>query len=138
MAKDIIHDAVKNALLKDGWHITDDPFRMEYEEIEVFADLAAERSPIVAEKEGQKIVVEIKTFAGRSFIRQLQQALGQYSLYLDMIELNELDYELYLAISHSTYFDFFLRKGTSLIVERRQMKLLVVDTVREEVLQWLR
>ena len=83
MAKDIIHDAVKNALIKDGWQITHDPFRMEYEEIEVFADLAAERSPIVAEKEGQKMVVEIKTFAGRSFIRQLQQALGEYSLYLD-------------------------------------------------------
>ena len=136
MAKDIIHDAVKNALIKDGWQITHDPFRMEYEEIEVFADLAAERSPIVAEKEGQKIVVEIKTFAGRSFIRQLQQALGQYSLYLDIIELNELDYELYLAISHSTYYDFFLRKGTREIIERRQLKVLVVDVVREEIIQW--
>ncbi|CCQ59468.1 hypothetical protein CWATWH0005_1292 [Crocosphaera watsonii WH 0005] len=24
-AKDIYHDAVKNALIKDGWKITDDP-----------------------------------------------------------------------------------------------------------------
>ncbi len=26
MAKDIIHDMVKNALIKDGWMITADPF----------------------------------------------------------------------------------------------------------------
>lgn len=56
------------------------PFRMEYEEIEVFADLAAERSPIVASKENKKIVVEIKTFAGRSFIRQLQTLKSIFTL----------------------------------------------------------
>lgn len=26
--KDRIHEAVKNALVKDGWTITDDPFRL--------------------------------------------------------------------------------------------------------------
>jgi hypothetical protein len=26
MAKDLFHDAVRNALIKDGWQITDDPF----------------------------------------------------------------------------------------------------------------
>jgi hypothetical protein len=29
MAKDIFHDCVKNALIKDGWTITDDPLRLE-------------------------------------------------------------------------------------------------------------
>lgn len=43
MAKDIIHDAVKQALIKDGWTITDDPFRVQYEEFELFADLGAKR-----------------------------------------------------------------------------------------------
>lgn len=39
MAKDIIHDAVKNALIKDGWTITADPFRIEYEEFILFTVL---------------------------------------------------------------------------------------------------
>ncbi len=51
MAKDIIHDAVKNALIKDGWTITHDPFTIAYEEVSLSADLAAER-PIAAERAG--------------------------------------------------------------------------------------
>ena len=38
---DKIHNAVKNALIKDGWKITHDPYTIEYEEITVQADLAA-------------------------------------------------------------------------------------------------
>jgi hypothetical protein len=37
--KDRIHEAVKNALIKDGWTITDDPFRIHYEDADVYADL---------------------------------------------------------------------------------------------------
>ncbi len=29
-AQDLHHDAVKPALIKDGWHITDDPFNIGY------------------------------------------------------------------------------------------------------------
>ena len=38
--KDLIHDPVKNALIKDGWTITNDPFRIVYEDADVYADLA--------------------------------------------------------------------------------------------------
>ena len=40
---DLIHNSVKNALVKDGWQITADPFKIEYEEVKLYADLAAER-----------------------------------------------------------------------------------------------
>jgi len=138
MAKDTIHDSIKNALSKAGWTITAEFLQIEYEELEIFADLVAEREPIVAEKDGQKIIVEVKTFAGRSFIRELQQALGQYDLYHEIIELAELNYELYLAISATIYETFFLRKGTHEIIQRRQLKLLVVDVDREEIVQWIK
>ena len=49
MAKDIIHDAVKTALIKDGWKITDDPLHIKYKDLELQADLGAER-PIAAFK----------------------------------------------------------------------------------------
>ena len=64
-AKDTYRHAVKNALLKDGWTITADPYFIQYEDAELYADLAAEK-PIAAERQGQKIVVEIKSFSGRS------------------------------------------------------------------------
>ncbi len=60
-AKDIYHNEVKNALIKDGWTITDDPYFIKYEDAELYADQAAEK-PIAAERQGQKIVVEIKSF----------------------------------------------------------------------------
>ncbi|QXE25513.1 fdxN element excision controlling factor XisH [Richelia sinica FACHB-800] len=43
-AKDIYHDAVKNALIKDGWAILADPYIIEYEDDNFFADLLAEKT----------------------------------------------------------------------------------------------
>ena len=42
-AKDFLHDAVRTALEKDGWTITDDPLTFKAEGIRFFIDLAAER-----------------------------------------------------------------------------------------------
>jgi XisH protein len=60
---DIIHNAVKGALIKDGWTITDDPFIIEYKKTKLYADLGAER-PIAAQRGGLRIVVEVKSFVG--------------------------------------------------------------------------
>ena len=55
-AKDKIHDAVKNALIKAGWTITDDPLSLTFaEDATVFVDLGAERL-IAAEQGSTKIV----------------------------------------------------------------------------------
>lgn len=72
---DIIHNAVKNALLNDGWTITDDPYVIQYRRTTLFADLGAER-PLGAERFGQKIVVEVKSFIGASKIQDLKETLG--------------------------------------------------------------
>ena len=74
-ARDKYHDAVKNALIKDSWTITADPYIIRYEDAELYADLAAER-PIAAERQGQKIVVEIKSFIGKSLMSDFHNALG--------------------------------------------------------------
>ena len=137
MAKDVIHDAIKNALIKDGWIITADPFRLKYEEFDLLADLSAERT-IIATKENHHIIVEIKSFAGRSFVKELQQALGQYEIYFDIIELTGLDYELYLAISHLTYRDFFTQKATQMVLQRHHLRVLVVNIEEEEIVQWIK
>jgi hypothetical protein len=53
-AKDIFHNAVKNALIKDGWTITHDPLRLTWGGKDMYVDLGAERL-LAAEKAGQQI-----------------------------------------------------------------------------------
>ena len=113
-AKDIYHNAVKNALVKDGWTITADPYSIKYEDAELYADIAAEK-PIAAQKQGQKIVVEIKSFVGRSQMYDFHLALGQYMVYRKLIQLTAPEYTLYLAIDDVVYKDFFQRKSVQVI-----------------------
>lgn len=133
MAKDLIHNAVKHALQKSGWEIVADPFRLIYAEFVLLADLAA--VPL-AQQARSKLIVEIKSFAGRSFVRELQQALGQYVMYRDFLELNQLDYDLYLAVSDIGYRDLFSQQAARVIVQRHEVKLLVVNIEQEEIVQW--
>ena len=82
---DIIHKAVKNALIKDGWIITDDPYIIEYRKTKLYADLGAER-PIAVQRNEQKLVVEVKSFVGTSKLQDLKGALGQYDIYRYLLD----------------------------------------------------
>lgn len=138
MAKDAIHDAVKNALIKDGWTIIREHFQLSYGELEGYVDIAAERQPIVATRDNNRIVVEVKTFSGRSFMREFQQAIGQYELYRDLIELTQQDFQLILAVSDYVYNTYFTRPTTTLVIQRHQMHLLVINVKNEEVFKWVK
>ncbi len=65
MARDLFHTAVKVALEKENWVITDDPLKVEVGGAKFEIDLGAERL-LAAERSGVKIAVEIKTFLGDS------------------------------------------------------------------------
>ncbi len=134
--KDIYHDAIKNALIKDCWTITADPYKIKYKDAELFADLSAEK-PIAAEQNGRKIVVEIKSFLSPSPMRDFELALGQYILYRNLINLTEPEYIIYLAIKESTYENFFTRDSIKEIVELNQILMIVVNVEKEEILQWI-
>jgi hypothetical protein len=133
---DTIHNAVKNALIRDGWTITAEPYRIRYEEITVYADLAAEM-PIAAERKGQKIIVEVKSFIGISKLQELKEALGQYDIYLYLLEETEPDRKLYVAISETAQKEFFKRKAIQLIIHKHKLPLIVVDLDKEEIVTWI-
>jgi hypothetical protein len=133
---DLIHDAVKNALIKDGWTITADPYTIQYEEVKLFADLAADR-PIAAERAGQKIVVEVKSFINLSPVHDFQAALGQYEMYRSYLELTAPERKLYLAVNSTVYSNFFELKAIQLLVQRHQLSILTVEVEKEEVEQWI-
>lgn len=135
-ARDVYHEAVKNALIDDGWMIIADPFIIKYEDAELYADLAAEK-PIAAERQGQRIVVEIKSFLGKSPMTDFHNALGQYMVYRGLIQLTEPDYQLFLAIDDLTYSDFFHRPSIQAIIHQNNLHLLVVNISQERIEQWI-
>ncbi len=135
-AHDLYHDAVKNALIKDGWTITHDPFRMELGRRDMYVDLGAERL-LAAEKANQRIAVEIKSFVGPSDIADLEQALGQYILYHDVLEEIEPDRILYLAVPQAKLDTLFAEPVGDLLVRKGRARLIGFRPDTEEITRWI-
>lgn len=104
--KDIYHDHVRNALIKDDWTITHEFLRISVGKKDLYIDLGAQRL-IGAEKGTQKIAVEVKSFVGKSDVEDLEKALGQFVLYEDILRDIEPDRTLYLAIRQAIYRNLF-------------------------------
>ena len=135
-AYDRFHNAARNALIKDGWTITDDPLTLRIGERKLYVDLGAEQI-IGAVKEARKIAVEVKTFASLSEITDLHEALGQFVLYHEVLAEQQPDRELYLAVPESTAQGIFQENMGALLLRRRVVKLLSFDPELEEVRQWI-
>jgi len=135
-AKDFFHDTVKNALDKDGWIITDENLFIKIDKIEFYIDLAAERI-LVAEKAGQKIAVEVKSFIGVSVVSEFHTALGQFLNYRSALRKKEPERILYLAVSFDVYDDFFRSSFIQEVIAEHQLRILVFDSQKEEVVLWI-
>lgn len=137
MAKDLFHNTVKTALQKDGWRITHDPYRLRYGVADVYIDLAAEEA-IAAEKNGRKIAVEVKSFAGGSTLSEFHTALGQFLNYRIAIEVSdEPERILYLAIPKDTYQMFLRFEPAKTVIERYEVRLIVYNPSRQVIEQWI-
>lgn len=134
--RDIYHNQVKNALIKDGWRITDDPLILSIGKKDVFVDLGAEKL-IAAEKENQRIAVEIKSFIGKSQVNDLENALGQYILYHEILLENQEDRLLFLALKQSAYEEIFEEPIGQILLKRKLLKLIIFDEKQEVILQWI-
>jgi hypothetical protein len=75
--KDRFHQAVRNALVKDGWTITHDFLPLKIGTLSLEVDIGAEKL-VVAERENSKIAVEVKSFLRASKITDFYQAFGQF------------------------------------------------------------
>lgn len=135
-ARDIYHDTVIVALEKDGWTITDDQLKLTVGNRSVFVDLGAEKL-FAAEKEGRKIAVEIKSFVGASPIRDLEEALGQYVLYTSILEEQQPDRLVYLAVTEAIFRDFFSEPICQLLMRRTVVRLIVFNPKKKEITQWI-
>jgi XisH protein len=143
--RDKIHYAIRQALVKEGWEITDDPYVISYGERFLFIDLAANTDSltdvsgrfIAARRDNSKIAVEIKDFRGNSAIADLEQAIGQYVLYRLLLDRVDPQRELYLAVSEQTVDEIFSEPIGELVISKLPLKLLIVDIEMVEVRQWI-
>ena len=135
-AKDKYHDHVRRILEKDGWEITHDPYFIKLGRRKGYIDLGAERTFIGAEKGKEKILVEIKSFLGMSDLDQFEDALGQFLVYRPAVMKKEPDRTLYLAIPKEFDQSFFDDDYFVEIAELYEVKMLVFDEDKEEIVSW--
>lgn len=135
-ARDIFHYQVRHALEKEGWIITHDPLFIRSGGVPFHIDLGAEKL-IAAEKNGEKIAVEIKSFSGVSVISDFHEALGQFRNYRLALRDMAPERVLFLAAPFYIFDDFFQLPFGQAAIHENQLKLLVYDPYQEVIVRWL-
>ena len=135
-ARDIYHNIVKGALEKNGWTITHDPFPLQYGVRKLYADLGAEKL-FAAESGGRKIVVEVKSFGKPSEVEDLQEAIGAYSMYRNVLSDTHPNWELYMAIPQDAYQGIFSEQLGQMMVEREDVRLVIFDPDEGALTRWI-
>jgi hypothetical protein len=134
--RDKYHDAVKNALIKDGWTITHDPMTLSLGRHKIFVDLGAERL-LAAQRGEERIAVEVKTFGGPSEVTDMEQALGQYLLYKTLLKRTQPDRRLVLAMPEEAFDAVIAVELGQAVREDYALSILAFDVEQEVIVQWL-
>ncbi|MGD1806736.1 element excision factor XisH family protein [Dapis sp. BLCC M126] len=135
-ARDAYHTNLIKALVKDNWSITDDPYVIKWGSRDMFVDLGASLL-LAAEKEEVKIAVELKSFAGLSPMNDLENAVGQYIVYHDVLEKTNPERTLYLAVDVKPYNGIFSEPIGQLMLENQRLNLVVFNKSEEVIIEWI-
>lgn len=135
-ARDIYHDTVKQALVKDGWTVTHDPYRLSWGKRDLYVDLGLERL-LGAEREDRRIAVEVESFRGTSEMHDLGMAVGQFILYEDVLSQVEPERELFLAVRDGVFRETFEDPIGRLLIEKQHVRLVGFDEQAEAILRWI-
>ncbi len=92
---------------------------------------------MAAEKEGRKIAVEVKSFVGQSEVEDLENAVGQFILYHDILSRTEPDRMLYLAVREAVCASVFEEPIGQILLENQRVKLIVFDPQVEVIVKWI-
>jgi hypothetical protein len=114
---------------------THDPLPMPYGGIDLYIDLGAERI-LAAERGDERIAVEVKSFLATSLVSEFHTALGQFLNYRLVLEEQDPERELSLAVPFDTYNLFFIQPFPQLAIQRHHVKLIVYDAEQEEITLW--
>ena len=137
MAKDKYHELVKQALIDEGWTITDDPLPINIAETTIEIDLAAEKL-LLAKKGKEEIAIEIKSFLGINTLHEFYKALGQFRFYQLALRQQMPEKHLYLAIPLQAYKDFFARTFVQELLRENNVSIIVYNVIQKNIEQWIK
>lgn len=135
-AKDIYHDTVKAALIKDGWTITHDPLTIRLTRKKLYVDLGAERL-IAAQRDTERIAVEVKSFTRASDMKDLEDAVGQFVLYTHVLARYDPERKLYLAVTDEVYESVFEEEAGEILLQDGVIRLITFNAEQEAIIQWI-
>ena len=135
--RDIYHELVKTALIKDGWEITDDPYQIKVGGIYQEIDLGAERL-IAAERESEKIAIEVKSFVDKSHLTSFHEALGKFRNYRRALRKKEPERVLFLAVPENVYNKFFQKPFIQEAVIEEELRLIIYSIQEENIVSWIK
>jgi hypothetical protein len=136
MAKDFFHQNVKEALIKDGWIITHDPYILKHRGLRMEVDLGAEKV-FAAQRNAEIILVEVKSFLSKSVIHDFHEALGQYRNYKRVLRKQEVERILFVAIPEDTWVSFFAEPFGMEAIEEEELNLIVFSPLTNTVVKWI-
>src|SRR4051812_14518573 len=128
--------AVKNALIKDGWTISHDPYLAPFLDGRESYEFASER-PMGAERANERIVVEVRSCVGDYELDRFAAALGRYELSRYLVRKGGLDCSIWLAIPDLVYMSVLGMDGGRELQADLRLKLVVIDPFREQVWHWI-
>lgn len=136
-AIDQCEEQVIRALEKAGWLVTHQPFAIRINKKRagyVYADLRLRQKT----NNQTIIVIEVKYFAStRTHLDEFYQAVGQYMSYRNALTINDMQLPVYLSVPSSVFTTFFQIPLIAAVVADAQIKLVVIDLEKEEIIQWI-
>jgi hypothetical protein len=130
-AKDRTHDKLKRALQKTGWTIDDEQITLTTNERTLWIDFQ-----ISKHSAGLILLVELKELANvPSPVEALANAIGKFMLYRIILDKNDSNVLLYLAVSQESYSGILSEQIGQWTWERLNILLIVFDEEAEEVTQ---
>ena len=134
-ARDKYHNIVKKALIRDGWTITHDPYRIPIAMKRMEIDLGAEQT-LAAEREARKIAVEVKSFTNPSIIHDFLRATGQYQGYMIVMRKKNIERTMYLAMPFYIYERLAELQFFTDILEELHIKLILFNPKSKSIESW--
>jgi len=113
-------------VVRAGWTITHDPYRLVSGRRQMWVDLGAEQL-LGVELGTRRIAVEVKSFLGESDIVDLEQAVGQFVVYRALLRTQEPERELWLAVPDDTWKTLFLEPVGEAVRAEALDRVLRVD-----------
>ncbi|NEO54380.1 MAG: hypothetical protein F6K54_15590 [Okeania sp. SIO3B5] len=84
-----------------------------------------------------KIAVELKSFSGASPMNDLENAVGQYIVYHDVLKKTNPERILYLAVDEEAFEGIFSEPIGQLMLENHRLNLVAFHKLEEVIIEWI-